>query len=219
MKSFTFYQPTRLHFGNGTRNATGDIVKAFADRVLFVVDPGLKAAIPEMVQDVRESLTRAGVSLRGVRHGQAQSHSRRHSGRRPDRARSQRQWLPRHGRRQRHRHGQGHRRRGDPSGHGLGLSLLQEGADLGDAADRCHQHDVGHRHADLEGVGVHQCRRARQVGDVERQPVVPGGHRRSRADAEPAAEGDGGNRVRHLHPHLRILHQCRRPALCRPARA
>ena len=63
MKSFTFYQPTRLHFGNGTRNSTGTIVKETADRVLFVVDPGLKAAIPEMVQDVRESLTRAGVSF------------------------------------------------------------------------------------------------------------------------------------------------------------
>jgi alcohol dehydrogenase class IV len=63
MKNFTFYQPTRLHFGNGTRNATGEIVKAVADKVLFVVDPGLKNAIPEMVQDVRESLTRAGVSF------------------------------------------------------------------------------------------------------------------------------------------------------------
>ncbi len=63
MKSFTFYQPTRLHFGNGTRNSTGAIVKESADRVLFVVDPGLKAAIPEMVQDVRESLTRAGVTF------------------------------------------------------------------------------------------------------------------------------------------------------------
>ncbi len=63
MKNFTFYQPTRLHFGNGTRNSTGEIVKEIADRVLFVVDPGLKAAIPEMVQDVRESLTRASVSF------------------------------------------------------------------------------------------------------------------------------------------------------------
>ncbi len=63
MKSFTFYQPTRLHFGIGTRNATGEIVKQVADRVLFVVDPGLKKAIPEMVQDVRESLTRAGIGF------------------------------------------------------------------------------------------------------------------------------------------------------------
>ena len=63
MKSFTFYQPTRLHFGNGSRNATGEIVKEHMDRILFVVDPGLKAAIPDMVQDVRESLTRAGVSF------------------------------------------------------------------------------------------------------------------------------------------------------------
>ena len=63
MKSFTFYQPTRLHFGNGSRNATGEIVKEHMDRILFVVDPGLKAAAPDMVQDVRESLTRAGVSF------------------------------------------------------------------------------------------------------------------------------------------------------------
>jgi alcohol dehydrogenase class IV len=63
MKSFTFYQPTRLHFGNGSRNATGDIVKEVADHVLFVIDPGVAAAIPNMVQDVRESLTRAGVKF------------------------------------------------------------------------------------------------------------------------------------------------------------
>ena len=63
MKNFTFYQPTRLHFGTGSRNATGEIVKEYMDRILFVVDPGLKAAIPDMVQDVRESLTRAGVSF------------------------------------------------------------------------------------------------------------------------------------------------------------
>ncbi len=63
MKSFNFYQPTRLHFGNGSRNATGDVVKAVADHVLFVVDPGLSAAIPDLVQDVRESLTRAGVTF------------------------------------------------------------------------------------------------------------------------------------------------------------
>ena len=63
MRDFTFYQPTRLHFGRGTRNAAGEIVKASADRVLFVVDPGMKAALPDMVQDVRESLTRAGVAF------------------------------------------------------------------------------------------------------------------------------------------------------------
>ncbi len=63
MKSFNFYQPTRLHFANGSRNSTGDIVKSVADHILFVVDPGLKAAIPDMVQDVRESLTRAGVAF------------------------------------------------------------------------------------------------------------------------------------------------------------
>ena len=63
MRDFTFYQPTRLHFGRGMRNATGEVVKASADRVLFVVDPGMKAALPDMVQDVRESLTRAGVAF------------------------------------------------------------------------------------------------------------------------------------------------------------
>ncbi len=63
MKSFTFYQPTRLHFGTGSRSATGEIVKAVADHVLFVLDPGLKAAIPEKVQEVRDSLTRAGVTF------------------------------------------------------------------------------------------------------------------------------------------------------------
>ncbi len=63
MKSFVFYQPTRLYFGSGTRNSTGEVVKAVCDRVLFVVDPGVKAAIPDLVQDVRESLTRSGVSF------------------------------------------------------------------------------------------------------------------------------------------------------------
>ena len=63
MRDFTFYQPTRLHFGRGMRNATGEVVKASADRVLLVVDPGMKAALPDMVQDVRESLARAGVAF------------------------------------------------------------------------------------------------------------------------------------------------------------
>lgn len=61
MNDFTYYQPTRLFFGAGKRHATGEIVKDVCTKPLFVIDPGVAKAIPEMVEEVRASLNAAGL--------------------------------------------------------------------------------------------------------------------------------------------------------------
>jgi alcohol dehydrogenase class IV len=63
MKPFTYYQPTRLFFGCGERHQAGNIIRNEARKILFVADPGLIKAAPEMVRDVRHSLNEAGVAF------------------------------------------------------------------------------------------------------------------------------------------------------------
>ena len=61
MKSFNYYQPTRLLFGAGRRAETGAAVREIADTVLFVVDPTLLKVAAARVAEVEESLAAAGV--------------------------------------------------------------------------------------------------------------------------------------------------------------
>ncbi|WP_053239663.1 iron-containing alcohol dehydrogenase [Pleomorphomonas koreensis] len=61
MKSFNYYQPTRLLFGAGRRAETGAAVREIADIVLFVVDPTLLKVAAARVAEVEESLAAAGV--------------------------------------------------------------------------------------------------------------------------------------------------------------
>lgn len=63
MKSFNYYQPTRLLFGAGRRAETGVAVKEIADKVLFVVDPTLKKVAADKVETVLASLKAAGVAV------------------------------------------------------------------------------------------------------------------------------------------------------------
>ena len=53
MEQFTYYQPTRIIFGNGRRKEAGAVVSETAKKVLFVVGPNLKKAAPALVNDVR----------------------------------------------------------------------------------------------------------------------------------------------------------------------
>jgi alcohol dehydrogenase class IV len=63
MKSFNYYQPTRLLFGAGRRAEIGVAVKEIADKVLFVVDPTLKKVAADKVETVLASLKAAGVAV------------------------------------------------------------------------------------------------------------------------------------------------------------
>jgi alcohol dehydrogenase class IV len=63
MKAFSYYQPTRLFFGCGERHQAGTLIGSEAKKILFVADPGLISAAPDMVQDVRRSLSEAGVTF------------------------------------------------------------------------------------------------------------------------------------------------------------
>ncbi|SJZ54152.1 iron-containing alcohol dehydrogenase [Consotaella salsifontis] len=61
MKSFNYYQPTRLLFGSGRRSEAGAAAKTLADSALFVVDPVLLKVAADKVEDVQKSLSEAGV--------------------------------------------------------------------------------------------------------------------------------------------------------------
>lgn len=61
MKSFNYYQPTRLLFGAGRRSEAGAAVKELADSALFVVDPTLLKVAKDKVDQVLASLAAAGV--------------------------------------------------------------------------------------------------------------------------------------------------------------
>lgn len=63
MNSFTYYQPTRLFFGRGKRSETGSIIAESCKNILVVIDPGVKQAIPAMIDDIRASLTDADISF------------------------------------------------------------------------------------------------------------------------------------------------------------
>lgn len=63
MKSFNYYQPTRLLFGAGRRAEAGTAVKEIADKVIFVVDPTLKKVAADKVETVLASLKAAGVGV------------------------------------------------------------------------------------------------------------------------------------------------------------
>ncbi|RYH12271.1 iron-containing alcohol dehydrogenase [Tropicimonas sp. IMCC6043] len=63
MKSFNYYQPTRLVFGSGRRVEAGSHARDMADSTLFVVDPVLLEVCPDKVDDVRTSLAEAGIRV------------------------------------------------------------------------------------------------------------------------------------------------------------
>ncbi|MBB4267952.1 iron-containing alcohol dehydrogenase [Roseospira visakhapatnamensis] len=63
MKSFNFYQPTRLLFGSGRRVDAGAAARDLADSALFVVDPMLLTVAADKVEDVQRSLGEAGVRV------------------------------------------------------------------------------------------------------------------------------------------------------------
>jgi alcohol dehydrogenase class IV len=63
MKSFNYYQPTRIIFGAGRRAEAGEVVKEIADSVLFVVDPTLLKVAKDKVDQISASLTTAGVRV------------------------------------------------------------------------------------------------------------------------------------------------------------
>jgi alcohol dehydrogenase class IV len=63
MEQFTYYQPTRIIFGNGRRKEAGAVVSETAKKVLFVVGPNLKKAAPALVNDVRRSLAEAAITV------------------------------------------------------------------------------------------------------------------------------------------------------------
>jgi alcohol dehydrogenase class IV len=61
MKSFNYYQPTRLLFGSGRRAEAGAAVREIGDSALFVVDPTLLKVAADKVNEVLVSLKNAGV--------------------------------------------------------------------------------------------------------------------------------------------------------------
>ncbi|SFB77334.1 iron-containing alcohol dehydrogenase [Tropicimonas isoalkanivorans] len=61
MKSFNYYQPTRLLFGSGRRAEAGAAAREMADSTLLVVDPMLLRVAADKVEDVTRALEKAGV--------------------------------------------------------------------------------------------------------------------------------------------------------------
>lgn len=61
MKSFNYYQPTRLLFGSGRRAEAGAAVREIADSAMFVVDPMLLKVAGDKVKEIEASLKAAGV--------------------------------------------------------------------------------------------------------------------------------------------------------------
>lgn len=63
MESFNFYQPTRIHFGQGRLNEAGQIVKKYGTKCMLVTTTNTEDVLRPLYDRVKAILTAAGVEV------------------------------------------------------------------------------------------------------------------------------------------------------------